>query len=527
MLTNLQGMGVHLGTDSLSLAMFDAAAMGGIQDRALSIAGAFVILLIGYVVALFASSLTRGLLKKTNLDEQLGSWISGKGKTSDLKVDQWLAAGVFWSILVFTLIAFLNALNLPMVAAPLTAFLNEITQFAPKIFGAAALAGVGWLLATIVKSVLTKGLDSFGVNERIASLTGDATASDNSGLNESLGNLLYWMILLLFLPAILGALELQGPLAPIQNMINELLSALPKLFKAGIIGVIGWFVAGLVKTIGSNFLAALGTDRVGESLGLTSSGKGAQSLSKMAGTLLYAIVLFFTAIQVLTELDIKAISGPALGMLNQVGASAPSLLYAGITLAVAFFIGRWVSTFVTEILSGLGFDNIPTALGLETMMSSARDLGDSPATSKSPSEIVGVISFVAIVLTGFFQAVQLLNFSALTALTGGLLAIAGQVLVGVIIFFAGLYAANLAHGLIAMPGTSQSNTLAQAAKVSILVLVGAMALQQMGIATNIVNLAFGLLAGGFAVAIALAFGLGGRDVAGEQLRDWIDSFKKG
>lgn len=526
MLTNLQEMGVHLGTDSLSLAMFDPAAIGGLQDRALSILGAVAILLIGYIVALFASSLTRGLLKRTDFDEKLGSWISGKASSSPIKVDQWIAAGVFWTILVFTLIAFLNALNLPMVAAPLNAFLNEITQFAPKILGAAALAGVGWLLATVVKGILTKGLDSVGVNERIASLTGDATASDNSGLNESLGNLLYWLILLLFLPAILGTLGLEGPLAPIQNMVNELLSALPKIFKAGLIGVIGWFVAGLVQTIGSNFLAALGTDRVGASLGLT-SGKGGQSLSKMAGTLLYAIVLFFTAIQVLTELDIKAISGPALGMLNQVGASAPSLLYAGITLAVAFFIGRWVSTFVTQILSGLGFDNIPSALGLDSMISSARDLGDSPATSKTPSEIVGVISFVAIVLTGFFQAVQLLNFAALTSLTGGLLAIAGQVLVGVIIFFAGLYAANLAYGLIAMPGTSQAKTLAQAAKVSILVLVGAMALQQMGIATNIVNLAFGLLAGGFAVAIALAFGLGGRDVAGDQLRDWIDSFKKG
>jgi hypothetical protein len=53
-----------------------------------------------------------------------------------------------------------------------------------------------------------------------------------------------------------------------------------------------------------------------------------------------------------------------------------------------------------------------------------------------------------------------------------------------------------------------------------------MALSRIGVAPEIVNLAFGLLLGAIAVAIAIAFGLGGRDVAGEELRHWIKPFKK-
>ena len=53
-----------------------------------------------------------------------------------------------------------------------------------------------------------------------------------------------------------------------------------------------------------------------------------------------------------------------------------------------------------------------------------------------------------------------------------------------------------------------------------------MALQQMGIASDIVNLAFGLLFGAVAVAIALAFGLGSRDIAAAQVREWLESFKR-
>jgi hypothetical protein len=68
--------------------------------------------------------------------------------------------------------------------------------------------------------------------------------------------------------------------------------------------------------------------------------------------------------------------------------------------------------------------------------------------------------------------------------------------------------------------------LAQIARIAIIALVLPMALQQMGIAGNIVELAFGLLLGAIAVAIALAFGLGSRDIAATQVREWLSSFKE-
>ena len=72
----------------------------------------------------------------------------------------------------------------------------------------------------------------------------------------------------------------------------------------------------------------------------------------------------------------------------------------------------------------------------------------------------------------------------------------------------------------------QANTLATVARVVILAFTGAMALERAGVSTSIVNLAFGLLLGAVAVAIAIAFGLGGRDVATDTLRDWVKPFKK-
>jgi hypothetical protein len=75
-------------------------------------------------------------------------------------------------------------------------------------------------------------------------------------------------------------------------------------------------------------------------------------------------------------------------------------------------------------------------------------------------------------------------------------------------------------------GSGQAKILAQATRIAILIFVGAMALQQMGVAPDIVNLAFGLLMGAIAVAIALAFGLGGREVAADQMREWLNDFRQ-
>jgi hypothetical protein len=62
--------------------------------------------------------------------------------------------------------------------------------------------------------------------------------------------------------------------------------------------------------------------------------------------------------------------------------------------------------------------------------------------------------------------------------------------------------------------------------VAIWVLAGAMALNQMGLGSEIVNLAFGLTLGGVAIAVALAFGLGGRELAAQELESWRNSLEE-
>lgn len=470
-------------------------------------------LVVGWLLAVLVASVIRHILGKLDMGRRLSAWLSGRS-TDDaalVPIENWAGAIAFWTIMLFAILVFLDAVGLQAASAPLQRFLGEILGYAPRIFSAFVLAALAWLVATVVKLLLTRGLQRFALDDRLAQQMG---GSSPILLNETLGNILYWSILLLFLPFVLDALALQGPLEPIQGAIAQVLEALPRILKAVLVGVVGWFIARIVRVVLTNFLGAAGVDRLGYRIGL-SGVAGTQSLSWIAGTIAYTVILIVTAISVLQELQIQAVSEPAVAMLNEILLAIPYILRAVLILTIAYVIGRFVANLVSNFLSGVGFNNLPLALGLPMTVG-----------AKSPSDIAGIVSLVGVMLFATIAAIDSLKVPELTALVAGLTAIAGQVLVGVLIFAVGLYLANLAYRVIAMPGSRQASLLAQSARLGIIILSGAMALQQMGIAPDIVNLAFGLILGAVAVASAIAFGLGGRDVAGEQLRQWIDSIKR-
>jgi hypothetical protein len=96
---------------------------------------------------------------------------------------------------------------------------------------------------------------------------------------------------------------------------------------------------------------------------------------------------------------------------------------------------------------------------------------------------------------------------------------------GVLIFGLGLLLAQIVVKGISTSDSRNARRLAMAARVVILALAGAMALRQTGVANDIVNLAFSLTLGAAAVAFALAFGLGGRDMAARTLDEWRSESK--
>ncbi|BAY32545.1 TM helix repeat-containing protein [Nostoc carneum NIES-2107] len=490
--------------------------------------GAAAILLIGWLIAAIIAAVTRGILNRTDIDNRIASGVTGRENVPN--VEQLISGLVFWSIILLTAVAVLQTLGLEVASRPLNNFVDQLAGFLPKLFGAAILLGVAWLLATVVKLVTIRGLQVLRFDERLNQQAQDADSTP--GLNqlsvtETIGNALYWFIFLLFLVPVLDTLGLREALQPVKALITEILSILPNILAATLIAAVGWFVASLIRRVVTNLLITTGIDHLGSRFGL-SPNVGAQPLSNILGTVVYILILIPVAIAALNALKIEAISVPAIAMLQQVLNALPAIFTALGILIIGYFLGRFVSEVVTSILTSLGFNNIFSVLGLPSPRRTAvyTEAG-APVTTptRTPSEIVGIIVFVGILLFATVAAVNILNIPALTALVSGILIIFGRILSGLVVFGIGLFLANLAFSIIVSSESAQARILGQVARIAILTLVSAMALRQIGVASDIVNLAFGLLLGAIAVAIALAFGLGGRDVAREQVKEWLDSFK--
>jgi hypothetical protein len=199
-------------------------------------------------------------------------------------------------------------------------------------------------------------------------------------------------------------------------------------------------------------------------------------------------------------------------MLTTVLIGVPAFFGALLVLGVAYFAGKLVASLVTTLLSGIGFNNLPQRLGFRVEMDEDQS---------SLSEIAGVVVLVAVMLLASAEAANMLGLTTLGVLITEFTVWGGQAIVALVIFAIGLYLANLARDLVFSAGGERAAFSANLARIGILVFVIALALQQLGVAPETVNLAFGILLGAIGVAAALAFGLGAREVAGDQVERWV------
>jgi len=478
-----------------------------------SLLGALAILVAGWLVALIVSGILEKGLRKMGVNERMDKLTGAEEPGKGIDVEKGISKVLFYLIMLFVLVAFFQALRVPLITEPINRLLSQVLEFIPRVAGAAVLLIVAWALANALRMIVSKGLGAANIDERFGRK--EEAEEKAVSLSKSISDAVYWLVLLLFLPAILGVLSMQGLLGPVQEMFNKFLGFLPNIITAGVIFLAGWFVARIVRQIVSNLLSAVGVDSLGEKAGL-SQALGEQKLSGLVGLIVYVFILIPIAIAALNTLQLEAITAPASNMLTMILATLPRIFAAAVLLAIAYAAGKMVSGLINNLLAGIGFNNVLARLGLGE---------ENPEGKWTPSAVVGSVVLLAILFFAVLEASRLLGFEVVASLISQFIVFAGHILAGLVIFAVGLALAKAVSGAITATGTSQAGLLGAASRLAILVLAGAMALRQMGLANEIINIAFGMLLGAVAIAVAIAFGIGGRDIAAGELEKWVRSLK--
>jgi mechanosensitive ion channel-like protein len=359
------------------------------------------------------------------------------------------------------------------------------------VVGAIIILIVGWLIARLLEAIVTAALRRTGLDRRLAPMVTDARpAAPPTDVAASIGRFVYYVAMLFVLVAVFDALGLTIVTTPLTALLAELFAFLPRLVAAILIVLVGWLLARIVSRLVSGLLAAMGLDRHAERWGLA-GGLGGQRLSGIIGTIVYVLILLPVIAAALDALQLEALTRPISNMINEILAAVPNVVAAVLVVAIAYVVGRLVADLITALLTGLGVNALPARLGLggPTPVRPAAAMTDRttavPATTvggRTPAQLIGWLVQVAIVWFAVIQAFQILGFTQLTGILTDLLALAGRILLGLIIFLVGLWLAQLAAGAIRTSGVGQPALLAVLARGAILVLSGAMALRQMGVA---------------------------------------------
>jgi hypothetical protein len=195
-------------------------------------------------------------------------------------------------------------------------------------------------------------------------------------------------------------------------------------------------------------------------------------------------------------------------MLNDILTAIPRVLAAALWIGIAFIAGRFLKTIIEAILPPTGFDD------------AVRSVGVLPATA-FPSRIVANIAMIAIILAASIEAARQLGGDQIAIFLAQVTALGGKVIFGTLIIVVGIFLARIIANLVGS-GTGEGSFAQTIVRYAIIALFTAIGLTFMGLADQIVILAFGLILGSAAVATAIAFGLGGRDAAARVLDRWSD-----
>ncbi len=203
------------------------------------------------------------------------------------------------------------------------------------------------------------------------------------------------------------------------------------------------------------------------------------------------------------------------------GDMVPKVLLALAVIAVGYVVAKVLERIVDGLLRKIGLNRLLDRGGVLQAV-------ERSGARINPTRLISGLVFWLVVFAVVLTAANMLGLSAVAAVVGNLVAYIPSVITAIIIIVAGILLGQFVGGLImtSIGGIHGGKVLARAGQAGVIIIATFMALQELGIASDIVTTAFAILFGAIALALAIAFGLGNRDLAGEITRAWYEQYQR-
>lgn len=300
-----------------------SSILGGVG----SIIAAALTLVIAFVAAAIVKSLVLKLIDKTRLQSILAK-ADAQDKPGSAK--EFISKLVYLLVFLLFVPGIFSALGLGSVMAPISNILNTIWGYVPNLVAAAIVLMVGNLIAKLVRQLLVPVFDKLNINKLQEKAGIEVKNADK--LSNTLAYIVYVLILIPTVIMALNVLNITVISVPAVSMLNSVISFIPNIVIGLIIIVIGCMIGKLVGQIVTKLIASAGLDA--KLQGLLDEKSQKFMLSKVTGSVVYAVVVIFFVVEGLNVLK--------LDVLTEVGASViaymPKALAAVLILAAALIV---------------------------------------------------------------------------------------------------------------------------------------------------------------------------------------------
>jgi hypothetical protein len=213
---------------------------------------------------------------------------------------------------------------------------------------------------------------------------------------------------------------------------------------------------------------------------------------------------------------------PARTALAQISQFVVNALLVIIILIIGWLISKLIKAVITKILRTIKLDELSDRIELDSLLAKG-------GISYSISELIGVICYWLAILVTFMVAINAIGLTIAADLLNKVVLYIPNVIAAIFILILGMFLAivlkNIVQTAANNAGLSQSKILSKIVEVIIVVFAIFVALEQLNVGIRITEMTLSIILGCIGLGLALAFGLGCKDIAGRFVNDTIDKLK--
>lgn len=203
------------------------------------------------------------------------------------------------------------------------------------------------------------------------------------------------------------------------------------------------------------------------------------------------------------------------------GGLVPQMLGALVILFAGYLLAKVLERLTERLLRRLRLNHLLERGGVTQAI-------ERSGTHLNPTRVISNLIFWLVMFSIIMLAARTVGLDSLSDVVKTLVSYIPSVIAAIVIILVGIVLGGFVGGLIlaSAGGLHGGRALARTGRGGVILLAVFMALQELGIATDIVTTAFAILFGAVALAMALSFGLGNRELAGEITREWYQNWRR-